>query len=201
MTTKVTKGDDGKYRWTYDLNMYKTPVILFTVLKVISIAVVAVWIFAVLISAGDNGFWWEGFLKTLKVFALIELGGCVLGAIAYLIIAVCYGGKYSVEFEMDENGVRHTQIASQAKKARTLGSLTAFAGAAAKNPTAVGAGMMSGSKTSSYSEFSKVRKVRVYPVMNVIKLNAPLNKNQVYASKEDFDFVRDYIIERVNKKN
>lgn len=199
MTNNITKGDDGKYRWRYDLNMYKNPAIMVTVIKIISIAVCAVWLFAVLISSGDRNFWWNGFLKTLKVFAFIELGGCVLGLIAYLIVAACYGGKYSVEFEMDENGVRHTQIASQAKKAGFLGFLTTLAGAAAKNPTTAGAGMMSGSKTSSYSEFSKVRKVRVYPVMNVIKLNAPLNKNQVYASKEDFAFVRDFINEHVNK--
>ena len=201
MTTNVKKGDDGKYRWSYDLNMYKNPVILLTVIKVVSIAVGAVWLFAVLISSGDRGYWWEGFLKMLKIFVFIELGACVLGAIAYLILAACYGGKYCVEFEMDENGVRHTQTASQAKKAGALGFLTVLAGAAAKNPTAMGAGMLSGSKTSSYSEFSKVRKVRAYPALNVIKLNAPLNRNQVYAEKEDFDFVRGFINEHVNTNN
>ena len=33
--TRVSRDADGKYRWTYALNMYKNPAILVVVLKII----------------------------------------------------------------------------------------------------------------------------------------------------------------------
>ena len=47
-----------------------------------------------------------------------------------------------------------------------------------------------------YTTFECVRKVRLYPRRCTIKLTEGLSHNQVYAAKEDFDFVRDYIVSR-----
>ena len=51
-----------------------------------------------------------------------------------------------------------------------------------------------------YSEFGKVRSVKACRRRNLIKVNEVLNHNQVYAEKEDFDFVLNYISSRVPKK-
>ena len=47
-----------------------------------------------------------------------------------------------------------------------------------------------------YTDFSSVRKVKAYPRRGLIKVNQLLSHNQVYAEREDFDFVLDYIRSR-----
>ena len=101
---------------------------------------------------------------------------------------------------MDEKGVRHTQMQKQVKKAEVLSLITVLVGLAAKNPTAVGTGLMSSAKTAMYTEFKKVRKIKPKRGASTIILNAAGGQNQVYADKDDFDFVLDYITSRVPVK-
>ncbi len=53
-TTRVELGEDGKYRWTYALNMYKNPAILLTVLKIIVILFSIPLIFVLIRTAISN---------------------------------------------------------------------------------------------------------------------------------------------------
>jgi hypothetical protein len=96
---------------------------------------------------------------------------------------------------MEEEGVTHTQMMKQVKRSELISTLTVLAGLAAKNPTTVGVGLNSGARTSMRSEFSKVRSVKSYPKRGVIKVNMTFEKNQVYASKADFDFVNGFILD------
>ena len=191
--TRVTLGDDGKYRWTYEMSLFKNPTIFLLIWKIFFFIVLGIFTFLVLIGSGDSGFWWDGFLDTAKVFGFIFIGMTVLSALGYLFYAAIMGGKYVVEFEMDEKGVTHKQTAAQAKKAEKLGQATMIAGAATGGIGTVGAGM-NAQRTEMYSEFAKVRKVKAYPRRNLIKVNERFGHNQVYAAKEDFEFVKDYIL-------
>ena len=47
-----------------------------------------------------------------------ETENTVLSALGYLLYAAIMGGSYIAEFEMDEKGVTHKQIASQTKNAK-----------------------------------------------------------------------------------
>lgn len=84
---------------------------------------------------------------------------------------------------------------------QVLAMITVVAGAAAGNPTATGAGLLAGSKQSSYTKFAKVKQVVVHPKRQVIYLNESMQHNQVYAASEDFDAVRDYILSQTPKAN
>ena len=97
-------------------------------------------------------------------------------------------------FEMDENGIRHTQAPRQFQKAQLLAAITALSGMKSGHIGTVGTGLLAGSKASSYSEWRLVKSIAVHPRLNLIKVNAPLNKNQVYAETSDFAFVRQYIL-------
>ena len=119
----------------------------------------------------------------------------VVTALGYSVYAALMGGKYCVMFEMDENGINHKQISAQAKKAKKIAGATALAGAASGRLTTVGAGINS-ARTEMYSDFSRVRKVKAFPALNLIKVNGRLSRNQIYASKDDFEFVKKYIKER-----
>lgn len=197
----MTKQQDGIYRWTYELNMYRNPTVLITVLKVLGLSMGLVWLFTVLISIGDRRFWWDGFLSETKVFALVMLGFVVLGAVSYYLYALIQGGRYCVLFEMDEQGVKHTQLARQFKRAQVVAALTTLAGAAAGSPTVMGTGVLAGSRSSLYSDFASVKKITAVKARNVIYLDARLNHNQIYVEDADFDEVLAFISARcVNAK-
>lgn len=189
---------DGKYRWVYELDMYKNPSVLFVVLKIFGI-LIAIPIFFTFVLPLLHGNSWEYVFDKSK-YALLTFGiffVCVF--ISYFILAATYGGKYVVMFEMDDDGVLHRQMKKNVKKAKAISHLLVLAGLLAGNPSRVGAGLITATHTSSYSTFTKVRKVKAYRKRNLIKVNGLLYRNQVYASDEDFDFVYDYIRTRCPK--
>lgn len=183
---------DGRYRWIYELNMWTNPSILFVVFKIYLgiMAVVALFILLVsLFHRAYQGHLWENFWPFLIIFGVFT----VIILLAYAIVAGMYGGKYIVIFTMDEHGIDHEQIPEQAKKARTLGMLTAAAGAATGKPGMVGLGVNAAARTSMSSSFSNVRSVKPYKSRDLIKVNERFSRNQVYVDKEHFDFVYEYI--------
>ncbi len=197
--TQVTKniqlGSDGVYRWMYEFRMMKNPTILFTLWKVLglSFGIVALFMFVLalpdLIRYGPDFFEtdWRVPVILIAVFLLISL-------LSYLIAAAAFGWKYIVIFEMSETGVTHTQLAKQYQKMQAFGILLALAGAKSGNIGAVGQGLLAASRNQSTTEFNRVRKIRLKKRRDTIFANQLLYKNQIYAEKEDFDFVADYII-------
>ena len=193
---------DGIYRWYYSVPMLKNPVILITVLKVMGLSFLIVYLITILMGLGDMirypewGVFWD-LTKGFLILALVFLGITIL---AYLIVAACYGWEYIVLFEMDEEKVVHIVTPRQFKKAQALAWLTVLAGLAGGRLTTVGAGMLSASRSSSSSYFAAVAHVIPRRRWHVIKVNHRLNRNQVYAAPEDYDFVLNYILERVPEK-
>ena len=118
---------------------------------------------------------------------------------AYLVVAGSYGWKYLVLFEMDEDGVLHRQMKNQFKKAQAMGWIAAVAAAVSGRPGMAGAGMLAATRTSMYSDFRKVRKVKANRAMHTIYVNELLWRNQVYAEDADFDFVLHFIKEHTGK--
>ena len=187
---------DGKYRWTYELSLFKNPTIFLLVWKIFFFIFVGICLFVLLMDTLNGYMDGERFVDTLKIFGYIMIGFTVVVSLGYLLYAAVMGGKYIVMFEMDDKGVNHKQIPAQAAKARRLGELTSMLGAASGSLTAVGVGVNS-TRTEMYSEFSRVRKVKLYPRRDLIKVNGRLSRNQVYAHKEDFGFVSGFITARV----
>lgn len=190
--SKVRLCKDGKYRWKYELNMYKNPALLITVFKVFLYTIVGLFLvfgFFLYVIHGDwAGLWGmtKGMFVALGIFA-------VLSVLGYLIVAWMYGGRYVVIFEMDEQQIKHIQLPAQFDKARKIGFITAIVGLLARKPSVAGAGMMSASKSSSTSLLKNVRKVKPRRRLQLIKVNQLLSHNQVYVPKQDFDFVYDFL--------
>ncbi len=182
---------DGKYRWTWPMNMYKNPLVLLTVLKIFGI-IFGVAMVLMFIGPAFRGEW-SAVLEGLKIWAIILGVFLVITLLAYWIVAALYGGKYIVHFTMDEKGLLHDQVPMQKKKAEKMGCLIALAGIFAKRPSVAGAGFMTAAHTKTSSDFSRVRRIKAYPRLHSIKVNEGLSKNQVYTHPEDFSFVLDYI--------
>ena len=188
---------DGKYRWVYEFNMLKNPTIFFTVLNIFGVLIlIQVVIFGIIgLKEGDL----LGSLKSGAQVGAVMLGiFFVLTILGYLVVAARFNWKYVVLFEMDHEGIMHRQLKSQVKKAQALGWITALVGLVAGRPSTIGAGILSATKTSSYSTFSAVRSVKPYRRLHVIKVNEPFCLNQIYVD-EDFDFVYNFILSHCPK--
>ena len=192
---RVRLCDDGKYRWVYEMNMLTNPTIFLTVFKIFFYIILAGWlIFGTFLYLIHGDF--AGFLDFSKGALIAIAGMAALTFLGVLLLSALYGGKYVVLFEMDEQEIKHIQLPRQVKKAQALSLLTALVGIAAKRPTTVGAGLLASGKTTSTSEYKKVRRVVARRALHLIKVNQLLEKNQIYVPDEDFDFVYEYIKSR-----
>ena len=200
VTENICLGTDGKYHWYYELKLMKNPTILFVLWKIFFWIFVGMWVFLSIINSIQGHFNMKDFLDFSKIFLLILVGVEALVAISYFLYAAMQGFKYCVLFEMDGEGVKHTQMPRQFKKAQAISLVLILAGMATKNPGAVGQGMLAGAKNSIVSSFSHVKSIEIFRKRNVIKVNERLNKNQVYACDQDFDFVVDFIKSQITKK-
>ena len=191
LSTRVASGENGVYRWTYELNLYKNPTVFLTVWKIFFFILLGIFgtvAAADLVSQGASVL-----PGTLRVFVFVLVGMTAVVGLSCLIYAWIMGGSYTVEFEMSEKGVSHRQVDFQAKKAKKLAAAAAIAGAASGNRAAVGAGM-SARRTEMYSDFARIKKVKACPRRHLIKVDGTFSHNQVYAAAEDFAFVYGYIV-------
>ena len=188
----ITMCNDGKYRWVYELNMYKSTAIIKEVWRAMAIAAVIVLGFLFVINIMDNDL-----METLQFVgqaACILIGILlVLSVVGYLIFSYMIGGKYCVVFEMDENGINHRQHEKHVKKVQLLGAITAMTGAAGGSLGTAGTGILAATRTSMYTGFDDVKELEILPKEHLIRLNETLNRNQVYAENGDFAFVADFI--------
>lgn len=189
---RVKKCTDGKYRWTYPMNMLKNLAPFYTVCKILGILGGIAFVATYIGPAFHGNFAEIG--HDLKYWGIAVLVGLAIAFLSYLIVAAMYKGRYIINFTMDENGLCHKQVEYQKKNARVIGGLVAGAGALTGNPVRVGQGMLVAGHTSLTTDFSKVRSIKPVPRLSTIKVNGPLSKNQVYTAPEDFDFVLDFIV-------
>ena len=185
--------NDGKYRWVYELDMLSNSAILKECYRVFLIICAIVTVIAFFMNLG-NGFF-EAITDALTIGAIVTGIFMVLGLIAYLIVSFMYSGKYFVLFELDEKGLMHAQQEKHVKKAHLIGAITALTGAARGNIGAIGTGILA-TRTEMYSNFTGIKVIEVVPESNLIRLNATLDRNQVYAEKEDLAFVLQYIVQQ-----
>ena len=193
----IERCPDGAYRWIYEFSMRRNPVILLTILKVFALVCAALWVFLVVLALTDGDPFFASLWSQGKFALLIFAIFAVLTIPAYFIVTAINGGKYIVLFEMDENGITHTQEPRQFSKAQGLQWLAAMAGAALHDPALAGAGFLGATRNGLRSDFAKLRSIKVLRRWNTVKLNQPLAKNQVYAQPEDMDFVLDFIRARL----
>ena len=183
---------DGKYRWVYEMNLFKDFWLLGLLFKIFGgIIAGMVLIFFIIELFGDHHY--NFVLQMLGILCGIFLVLIILG---YLIYAAVMGGKYCVIYTMDDAGILSEQQPKQAKKANIIADLLVLAGALSGNMTTVGIGLSSARKTSMYSSFKGVKKLKGVANKGLIKMDARLNHDRTYCEQEDFNFVWNYVKSR-----
>lgn len=200
--TKTGEGiiQDGtdSYRWMYEFSFWKNPAVLITTYKLLLLASLVPSLLMFFLTLFE-----DGIAPAFKIFITIMGGGAILMAIllviAYPLLGLLYGGKYFVLFKMDNKGINHIQLDKQFKKAQALGLLTTLLGAASGNMVAGGAGILAATKKSLYTSFKKVKSIKVHAGRNTIYLNESMSRNQIYVDNENFQFVKEYILNHCPK--
>lgn len=200
VTENIWLCPDGVYRWIYEYDMLRNPAILLTVWKALGVAFAVVYLFTLTVdlvqrSVANMADLWAA----SKVFAILAAVFLIISALAYIIVAALYGWKYHVLFEMTEDHVTHIQMPKQFRQAEAIGWLTALAGSATGKPYMLALGSNVTAKNASISEFKRVEIVKVRRRHHTIHVNQLLDRNQVYAEDEDFDFVEKFILARCTK--
>jgi hypothetical protein len=184
---RVTMCQDGKFRWVYEMSLFRNPTILYTVVAVFLIVAAIMWLLMFFIGLGDGiSEAAESATMIAGVCLVIMIPLCLIG---YTVYALSMKGKYCVVFEMDEDGVLHAQQEQQAKKAGLLADIGVLAGILAGNPTLAGSSLLAKTNNSMYTEFSGVKLIKPARGRNTIYVD----NNQVYVPDEDFDMVLDFI--------
>ena len=182
--------EDGPFYWTYSQSLWSNPTILYTVLKVMIIAV-----FIILLLIGGlsviEGDFDPVFLLYLTVG--LSVGASVLSFLGYAVFAAISGGKYNMLFIMDDDCIMHTVMPKEAARGNRISDITAIVGVLTGNPTLTGMGMANSGRHSMTSNFAEVKSIVQDRAHDLIKVRAGLEFNQIYASPAQYDFVLSYI--------
>ena len=189
----IKVNNEGKYVWGYELNLFRNFVILKLVLKIVGLSLLGVYVLSCMLSLGNSGFFFSGLLENTKIFIILITVMLIIALVSYFIYAKMIGSKYCVVFEMDESGIKHTQLDKQADKAKMLSLIEVLAGAATKDLSLVGTGLMKYGRTSIYTDFKKVKKINADRNSNTIILKYGLHNNQIYIEDDDYDEVLAFI--------
>ena len=192
LNERVTEYEEGRYRWIYEVDMYRNPSIFLNVVKVVGICLcLPVGLILFLEIRAGNSF--LSMIQNMKVIFLTIAILAVITVGAYWYVAHMYGGKYCAVYELDEEGITLIQLKEQFEKQQVIARFAAMTGAFTGNIGLIGSGFLNMERNSAHSDFKKVYSIKGYRNRDLIKVNSPFLFNQVYVQKEDFDFVESYI--------
>ena len=195
LTDRVLLCPDGKYRWTYEVNLWKKPTIFLDLLKAFLIPLLLIMVIGVSVGFHRYGFEWETLVEEAKGMFWVCVFVLFLCLIGYVLFAKINGGRYAAMFVMDEGTVTHYQMQKHVERSQLIAAINIMLDAQSSGPAVLAAAV-----SSWESNFSKVRRVKAIRRRNLIKVNGILTKNRIFVeNSEDYEFVLRYITERCPK--
>ncbi len=186
----IERLEDGTLCWTYSQSLWSNPSILYTVLKVMLIAVLLVTLFIGGLSAMDGSF---DAGEILILGGGLAVGFSALSLIGYAVFAAISGGKYNMLFFMNDTLVVHMAMPKEAKRGDRINDIAVLVGVLTGNPTLTGMGMANYGRNTLESNFADVKSIVQDRSHDLIKVRAGLKFNQMYASPAQYDFVLSHI--------
>lgn len=195
----IMVNEKGQYVWEYEMNMYENRNVFDMIMKILTGIFLFIIVTLLILTCFNGIFDWDSLWFFLKIAVPIFLFVYLLSFLSYRFYAYSLGGVYHVRFEMDENGVNHIPMQREREYNRKIGILSMLVGMFTKNVGQVGTGFYVSTLANIYSSFDKVTSVRTDRKHDLINVNYVTLNNQVYADKEDYDFVFEYIVSHCPK--
>ena len=182
--------EDGTLCWTYSQSLWSNPTILYTILKVMMIAVLLVTLLIAGISIMDDSF---ELGEIVIIGGGLAVGLSLLSLLGYAVFAAISGGKYNMLFFMNDTLIVHMAMPKEAKRGDRINDVAVLVGALAGNLTLTGMGMANYGRNSMTSHFTDVKSIVQDRSHDLIKVRAGFEFNQIYASPAQYDFVLSHI--------
>ncbi|MBO7697429.1 MAG: hypothetical protein J6S38_00165 [Erysipelotrichaceae bacterium] len=196
MSDRVVYGEDGKYRWSYRVEMYKNPAIFHTVVIASAISFLFPLVVLGIIFALEGNFF-EAMKDLLPIFLGIGLVMVLIVLFSYWAVSKYYGGSFLFFYEMDEEGIRFYQSKEDSEKTKNISDLAFLTGMATKNYGLMGVGMADSS--TAYSRFKKLISIRANRKRELITLHSFFLYNQIFVPEADYDSVLHFMEEHSGK--
>ena len=197
-TARVAQGEDGIYRWYYDMDMYQNKSMLYMLEKINLFTFLGISVcgaLLIMVVEGDSsfarGFLWIG----LALGALMAL----LYWIGFYIFVGIKRGNYRIHFAMREDGIGIVWPDSIKQGFDTGDKVMSMTGRAMGSRHIRGRLRPTLDEVSDVS-FSTVIGYKRYPEWDMIDLSVLGGKFQVFVDSSDFEWVEAYILERVPKR-
>ena len=191
---KITIDESGRYVWEYEVDMHENRNIFILIMKILTVIFVFILLTIPAIALIDGSFSFDSLWFFMKIAIPIYLFVYLVGYLAYELYAYSLGGVYHVRFEMNEKGVHHIPMKREQEVGKKSGIMMMLVGLFTRNVGQLGSGIYVATLEDIYSQFDKVTSIRTDRRHDLINVNYVTLNNQVYAAKEDYDFVLDYII-------
>lgn len=141
----------------------------------------------------------------LLIFAIVGgllVGMILLTLIIYVIAAAVMHGRYLLCYQMDESAVTLMHDRKKMDKLNAFGTAVAVVGLAIGKP---GDSMRIGStlaimNNTGTSRFESTRRVKILPEFDLFDLREWFGMNQIFVPREDYAFVKDFILEHIPQK-
>jgi len=137
-----------------------------------------------------------------------EIGGLYGGLLillllflTFILVMIMYAGGYDVAYSIDDDGVKMVQNATQAKRLKRMSSLGLILGLLSKQYGAAGASLLGSAKTQMYTKWDNVKSYTFYDDDFSIYLKAGMDTNLIFCLSDNYQQIKDLIIEKANKKD
>lgn len=190
--------DDGVYRWVFVYDLWKNYTVILEIEKFLIIICLAIMIILGVLETPEKGF-------VKRLLSAAEEAGVMLAIITVLLVVsypiYCFlnKGKYCVLFEMDDSSIMHTRMEKEVKHEELVEWLWAANEILDSRLLSTGLSIATASSASMETIFADVRKVTVSERGKTITLICRATRNQVYVPDEEFEFVKNFILERIGK--
>ena len=189
--SRVTLGQDGVYRWSFDVNLEQDHYVRDLVMKVMFIICAGILVFMLFLMASTGDF-------SMLWVPLVCCGFAMLiASLVYRAFRKKTADCYTLGYEMREHSIRLVHSPATRQAMGTAGAVTAGLMAAAGQPArGLGQGVAMGAAAQGAStSFRNIRSIRESPETNMLNLRTHLTSLQVWVCSEDYDMVRRFIEE------
>ena len=186
----IERLEDGTLYWTYYQSLWSNPTILYTLLKVMAVAVLIV-----MVIIGGIGLM-EGSFEPLEMLIIgggLAVGMTVLSLIGYAVYAAVSGGEYGMLFFMNDTIIVHMAMPKEAKRGDRISDMAVLVGALTGNLTLAGMGLANRGRNAMESKFAEVKSITQDRAHDLIKVRSGFEFNQIYAAPAQYDFVLSHI--------
>jgi hypothetical protein len=114
-----------------------------------------------------------------------------------LFVLIVFRGTYDTHFRISGKGILCENQPKQGNRVKKLSVITFLVGLIAKNPTAAGAGLLSGQRTTVLIPWKRIRKIKCFDKQKTIMIHGGFGENIVlFCNTENYAEIKEVTVTR-----